>query len=220
MRFIGRFAALALLGALASGAGAAPVVVSQTLGGIDSFGSVAGGLGNQGGGELFDSFLLDPSATGPTDALVEGGAVLRFSAMLPLGAGPISHGRLVLRTAGFGLFGPASVKVNGVVVGTLTDADQEDATQSYQEETVQVDIFDNLHALAGLSLTGDDTVEILAVAGPDPLYIDAGAIDYAILALTYDGGTIRGGGSVPEPATLALALFGFAAAAASRRVLN
>lgn len=216
MRFIRKVAMVAVLGAIGMAAQAAPVTASQTLGGIDSFGTVLSGFGSQGSNEAFDSGVLDPFAPGPTDLLVEG-AALQFSSILPAGAGTISSARLVLRTGGFGLFGLATVKVNGVEVGTLTDGDNPDALLIYREETAHVDVFDNLLAVAGLVLTGNDLVEIITAPGPDPLYADGGAIDYAILEITYDDGSSTGGGTTPEPASLALAALGLIAAGAARR---
>jgi hypothetical protein len=202
--------ALALVAALA--AQAVPVTVAQSLGGIDSFNAdgVAEGFGSQASGVLFDSFNIGFGDAEGTDAL---GGDVALSFNLVRAAGTVTDARLVLRTGGYGLYGLAKVFFNGTLVGTLTDGDNSRPRDlvPYFDETAHVDAFDLLLAGAVFDASGVDLVEIVVVQD-DPDYLDWGSVDYAVLEVTSDD---TGGGTVPEPASLALAALGLAAARAA-----
>lgn len=187
---------------------AAPV----TVGDNDFFGN--GVVGQSG--DSFDSIfgITSDSPTDATDNAYADQVVLRFQYQMPVGG--IDTARLVVFAGGWGAFGVdagARVLFNGFDIGSLTDGDNENAFNPFATETAHLDQF--VLDLSQVTLTGDDEVVISVLQGSDPLTLDFGAVDYAFLDITPLGDP--GGGTAPEPASLALALLGLAAAGAVRR---
>lgn len=199
-------ACLAACLVLAGQAAAAPVTAS--VGVADSFG--AGPTGQDG--DTVVTFLLpDGFGTGGgTDVAYYSEVSLGFNYTLP---GAVQTATLRLFTGGWGVYGRARVSVNGHFVGRLTDGDD---PLAQDPESAWLDSFNLTPFLALLNLDGTDevTISVLQAELDDPAPIfDYGAVDFGVLELT----VADSGSTVPEPASLALAALGLAAAGAARR---
>lgn len=203
-----RAAALAAMTGLGAPLMAAPVSVG--VGVDDGFGA---GVSGQSGDSIVSYFLADGGNAGAdTDVAYHQLVTLNFNYTLP---GAVQSASLKIFAGGWGVYGRARVAVNGQFVGLLSDGDDPDNTDA--PESAWLDTFNLTPFLALLDLDGSDEVTIsvvqAAVGDPAPVF-DYGAVDFSVLELTLAGDP--GGGSVPEPASLALALFGLAAAGAAR----
>lgn len=205
-----RWAKGACLVALLAVAGQASAgLVTAGAGVDDGFGA---GVSASSGDSIVSFFLADGGATGSeTDVAYSETVTLAFNYGL---TGTVQAATLKLFAGGWGVYGRARVSVNGQLVGLLSDGDDPLAPDP---ESAWLDTFNLTPFLALLNLDGSDevTISILqADAGdPNPLY-DYGSVDFGVLELTT---TDTGGGTTPEPASLALALLGLAAAGAARR---
>lgn len=211
---------LFMAGIVAAAAQAGAGVVSSMVGENNAFGitdldgnavTLADGadFDNLAVGVAFDANGELAAAGNATDLLYAGVVELAFSYALPA---DMASARIRMFTAGWGLNGQARVYFNNQYLGLLTDGDGR-SLDPFGTETANLDFF----AVNLAWLTGNDTLRIEVAqapfgAGPD--FIDLGAVDYAALDIT----TLDTGGSVPEPASLALTVLGLVAAgAASRR---
>ncbi len=186
--------------ALSLGFAAAPAVagtVTARFGALDGLGI---GLGN-GDGFSFDD-LVNPQADG-TDDWAFGG----FAAPLSIAwSGNLTAASLQIFAGGWGLDGDAGVYLNNQLVGQLTNGDGD--VNGTGINTAWLDSFD-LSAYLGL-IGADNAIEI-RTANPD----DGGSLGYIQLVLTtQDAG---GGGTVPEPASVALAGVALTGALLTRR---
>lgn len=186
---------------LVSPAGHAGLVVS-TVGDANGFG-VDPSLQP---GDVFDSFFVP--AFDPAEGVVTDRVIAQTFTLMHLYSfsGTVSSASLELFSAGWGLYGLASLYVNGVHVGELS------AGEVGALEYVRQDLFDLTPLLTQISLRGSDSVQIRVVGGPGA-ELDAGALDYSRLTVVTDAGP--SGGNAPEPASpvlIALALLGAFAA--------
>ncbi|MBT9486172.1 MAG: PEP-CTERM sorting domain-containing protein [Rubrivivax sp.] len=203
---VSKLAAWALALGLTAGLAQAGVVTS-TVGLADGFGD------GQTVGGVFDSFNL-----GYYDAM-EGVATDRVSGeslsfghdyTQDLAGRTITGATIELVSAGWGNFATAKLFINGVFVDELADGEDDDGF-----EYVRYNSFNLGSLLSQLLLDGTDTVTI-ETYGFFGNVLDDGALDFSRLTITTQEDT--GGGQAPEPASLALAAVGLAAAVgASRR---
>lgn len=190
-----RIRLLALAFAVLGSAAQAGVVESR-FGATDGLGI---GLANGGSFEFFD--LVNPQADGTND-WVEGG----FSAQLAVSwSGSLTGASLEIFSGGWGFGGNAGVYLNNQFVGQLTNGDGEQT--GLFVNTAWLDSFD-LASVLGLIGT-DNSIEIRAVDTAD-----FGSLGYIKLTLQTQDAT---GGTVPEPASVALAGVALAGALLARR---
>jgi hypothetical protein len=194
--------------AMAMAAGAAPVVA--TVGQHDGFGS---GVAGQSGDSFVSFFVADGGPTGSeTDRVYSSEVTLGFD--YDIQGAVVQAATLRLFTGGWGVYGRAQVSVNGRSVGQLTDGDD---PLAQDPESAWLDVFDLSPLLSLLQLDGSDavTISIIQADASDPAPVfDFGAIDFGILELTVASDS---GGTIPEPASLALTVLGFAVAGVARR---
>ncbi|MFG6414355.1 PEP-CTERM sorting domain-containing protein [Roseateles sp. DC23W] len=184
--------ALAVIGS-ASQAG----VVETRFGSTDGLGI---GLASGDSFEFFD--LADPQADGTND-WQPGGFAAPLN-LLPF-SGSVTGASLQIFSGGWGFGGNASVYLNNQLVGLLTNGDADESVDLVN--TAWLDSYD-LASLLGL-IGSSNTVEIRTVdAG------DFGSLGYVKLTLQTQDAT---GGTVPEPASLALAAVALAGVALTTR---
>ncbi|MDH3209777.1 MAG: hypothetical protein OEL91_05295 [Burkholderiaceae bacterium] len=143
-------------------------------------------------GDPFDNFFIpyyDAAEGNITDRVIDTSFsfVHNYSVI-----GPILAASVELLSGGWGLYGPASVYINDVLVGELSDG------EIGLTEYVRLDIFDLTPLLAQLALSGNDKVEIRPIAGG--IELDSGALDYSLITVT----------AVPEPVSAGLVVLGLA----------
>lgn len=192
-----RFRALALVSTLAlTGAAAQAGVVEARFGATDGLGI---GLPNGGTFQFFD--LVNPQADG-TDDWTEGGFTAQLSTPW---IGSLTGASLEVFSGGWGFGGDAGIYLNNQFIGLLTNGDGDQSGQFIN--TAWLDSFE-LSGVLGLIGT-DNTVEIRATDSGD-----FGSLGYIKLTLQTQDGT---GGTVPEPASAALAGVAIASALLTRR---
>ena len=184
----------AIAAALLAAAGVTnAVTVVGTLGDKDGFGiGVTSGAG-------FDFEAIGAGDGDGTDVWRDGNLSFTLSYALPTASTAAS---LELFSGGWGLAAPASLYLNGTLVGHLTVGDDVGPLYNYAFK----DTF-NLTSFAAL-LTGHDVFEIRLAAGDD----DSGVLDYAQLSVTGDVAS-----PVPEPETTLLLAVGLMSLVAARR---
>lgn len=124
------------------------------------------------------------------------------------GLSSITSASLEIQTYAQGYLGLASLYIDGVFVGNLTDGDTTYEGTGPNTNSVRLDTFD-LYAYAGSLLDGASLIRIDTVRGDDWWYLD-----YSELTIS---GTAA---SVPEPATLPLIGFALVCLGLARRRRN
>jgi len=190
----------ALAWVVAAGAAQAGVLVS-TVGDRDGFGILAAN------GDVVDVGFIQAGDGDGTDIFIDGPVDYALGSVV---TGSVLAARLEIFSAGWGAVGPVDVRLNGTVIGQLTDGEDDLGVS-----TAHLDVF-NLSASQLLLLTGNDVVSI------DPGFIDpalgiladSGVVDYLQLSITDDSVV-----ELPEPASFGLVGVALlAAAGAATRV--